>query len=126
MGRGAELSLTTEERACVGLLPIEIFEGRKRRAEVWRNKLKDPLVPREVLEPVLTEVFEEGSGWPGLSGEFARRPGEEDLTSVRGRADPGGSVHVEAEVTLVADCRFPKCGFPFAHEALPPRATSPG
>ena len=62
------------------------------------HELREPLRPRQVLEPVLAEVAQlDAVGQLGLD-QLAGRLREQHLPAVAGGADPRGARHVEADV----------------------------
>ena len=66
-------------------------------------ELIDPLRPRQVLQPVLPEVDEVVRAHQQIAG----RVREQHLPAVTGVGDPGGPVHVHADVALLRQQRLP-------------------
>ena len=68
--------------------------------------LVQPLEPDEVLEPVLAEVDQGDVRGQVAADEVVAHLGDEDLTAMAGRADPGGHVDVDPDVALVGADRL--------------------
>src|SRR6266545_4938918 len=98
----------------LGELALAALERRRRRSFQWPEtlleaggeELVDPLGLVQVLQPVLTEVAQRDVGQWIIPEQFAGRLRDEHLSAPTGRADPGGSVHAEADVALLADSRL--------------------
>ncbi len=93
-----ELVLTAEER-CRRHGQVGAVEALQRR-ELLVADLVDPLGCRQILEPVLTEVVQARG-----ADQHGRRGRHEHLPSVATGRDPGGTVHVLADVPLVGEQR---------------------
>ena len=72
--------------------------GAERRAVVARTsdeKLEEVFGLGQILEAVLAEIAKRHAGQSRIAERLVHRLREEDLSPVTGRADAGGSVHVE-------------------------------
>jgi hypothetical protein len=79
---------------------------RPRRREVGREALDQQLVQvlghGDVLQPVVAQVAEGGPLRQGLLHQPPGGLGDQDLPAVAGSSDPGGPVHVHADVVVSA------------------------
>jgi hypothetical protein len=69
--------------------------------------LEESLRTRDVFEAVLSKLAQGHPGWKILFDQFARGVGEEDLSTVRGSADPRRSMDRRPNVARVNGERLP-------------------
>ncbi len=74
--------------------------------QVGHEELVDALGPVEVLQSVLAEVFEGNVGQDVVGEDRVRRAREENLATVAGRADPGGAMNGQSDVSISRRGRF--------------------
>ena len=76
------------------------------RLEPFARDLEQALRPRDVLEPVLAEIEQLHVQELAVLDDPGGRVGEQDLASVRGRADPRRAVDADADVAVVMQLRL--------------------
>jgi hypothetical protein len=91
-----------------------VVQRRKRRAteclqwwervlEIRRDDLKEAMRASDVLQAMGAERTKGRPVERIIAHEVSRRPRDDDLASVRSRADPGCDVYVQAEVSVLAE-----------------------
>jgi predicted metal-binding membrane protein len=107
-----ELALATDERSRLDreVRPVQGLQSRKRLVA----KLVQVDRRAQVLQSVLAQIRELGA-----VEEPLRRLGDEHLAAVACAHDPGGSMHVHADVALVGDERLARVdAHPHAHRPV--------
>ena len=73
------------------------------RRQPFADDLKDPLWALDVLQPMAPEIAEDDSRRQVVLDQLACRVRDEYLSAVTHCADPGGAMHANARVALLAD-----------------------
>jgi hypothetical protein len=81
--------------------------GREFDRQSLDRQLEDPLVPGEVLQPVLAQVPESHLIRKRCSNELGRGGRDQHLAPVAGRRDHGGPVDVEPDVVVASQAPCP-------------------
>ncbi len=103
--------------------PPGVRSGGNCSAEPGRAQLGQGHRLRKVLEPVPSEVGEDGAVRQVSGDELPGGLGQHDLSAVRGGGDAGGEVDVDADVAVVVRGRLARCAAPCGHGAAHPAAT---
>ena len=110
LGDRGHLALAADQRRGLdGQVRRPVLERAQRRELVRQpvdHELREPLRPRQVLEPVLAEVAQRDPVGQLVLDQLARRLRDQHLPAVSGRADPRGARDVEAHVARRPDRRL--------------------